>query len=133
MTAWINHVKEFAKSKGVSYRVALKDPQCSASYKSGKKDGKNEGKKEEKIAAEPTKEGLALKKRGRPRKYPSPEAAKEAKSEMTVKSNRKKKESKKGVEGQGIIVPNKSENTGGLGHIYPLSHEIVRQMLGISS
>ena len=127
MTAWINHVKEFAKSKGVSYRSALKDPQCSASYKNKKNSPKTE------VAVETTPEVSTPKKRGRPRKYPTPEVAKEAKKEMTVKSNRKKRESKKGMEGQGIIVPNKSENTGGLGHIYPLSHEIVRQMLGISS
>lgn len=37
MTAWINHVKEFAKNKGISYSCALSDPNCSASYKKREK------------------------------------------------------------------------------------------------
>ena len=33
---WISHVKSYAQEKGMKYRDALKDPDCSASYKSGK-------------------------------------------------------------------------------------------------
>lgn len=33
---WINHVKEYASKNNLKYRDALKDPECSASYKSGK-------------------------------------------------------------------------------------------------
>jgi hypothetical protein len=29
---WIEHVKEYASKHGVSYRTALKDPQCKSAY-----------------------------------------------------------------------------------------------------
>jgi hypothetical protein len=31
--SWIQHVKEYASKHGMSYRTALKDPQCKAAYK----------------------------------------------------------------------------------------------------
>lgn len=33
MNPWIKHVKEFALKHNISYRDALKNPQCKASYK----------------------------------------------------------------------------------------------------
>jgi len=30
---WIDHVRNFAKSKNISYAKAIKDPECKASYK----------------------------------------------------------------------------------------------------
>ena len=30
---WINHVKNYAQAKGISYKDALKDPNCKATYK----------------------------------------------------------------------------------------------------
>jgi hypothetical protein len=33
---WITHVKDFATKNGMSYRDALRDPKCKASYKTGK-------------------------------------------------------------------------------------------------
>ena len=30
--SWVNHVKEYASSKGIKYFDALKDPECKASY-----------------------------------------------------------------------------------------------------
>ena len=134
MTAWINHVREFAKTKGISYRTALKNPECSLSYKQ-KSNNKKSKKSTEEIAestAEPN-EPSAPKKKDRPRKYVSTEEAKEAKKEMTVKSNNKKKAKmvNENMEGKGIMIPNTNESTGGLEHIYPLSHDIVLKMLGI--
>ena len=44
MSNWINHVKEYATSKGISYKEALKDPNCKSSYHSTKaefKENKN--------------------------------------------------------------------------------------------
>lgn len=32
---WIEHVKEYASKNNLKYKDALKDPECSASYKSG--------------------------------------------------------------------------------------------------
>jgi hypothetical protein len=33
VNAWIEHVKEFAKDKGIKYSDAIKDPECKSSYK----------------------------------------------------------------------------------------------------
>jgi hypothetical protein len=33
--AWVNHVKQYAKDHNLKYGDALKDAECSASYKSG--------------------------------------------------------------------------------------------------
>ena len=40
MSNWINHVKEYATSKGISYKEALKDPNCKSSYHSSKAEQK---------------------------------------------------------------------------------------------
>jgi predicted nucleic acid-binding Zn-ribbon protein len=34
MNSWIQHVKQFAKNNNMSYSTALKEPDCSKSYKS---------------------------------------------------------------------------------------------------
>jgi len=36
MSSWIQHIKDFARQKGVSYACALSDPQCSISYQAKK-------------------------------------------------------------------------------------------------
>jgi hypothetical protein len=36
---WIEHVKEYASKHGVSYRTALKDPQCKSAYQKVKGNG----------------------------------------------------------------------------------------------
>jgi hypothetical protein len=40
MTDWTDHVKAFAKSKGMKFNEALKDPACSASYSKKEKPKK---------------------------------------------------------------------------------------------
>ena len=35
-SAWVEHVKEFAKRKGLSYGCALSDARCSKEYKTNK-------------------------------------------------------------------------------------------------
>ena len=37
LSNWINHVKAFAKSKGITYPEALKNPLCKNSFKKSKK------------------------------------------------------------------------------------------------
>ena len=37
LSNWINHVKAFAKSKGITYPEALKNPLCKKSFKKSKK------------------------------------------------------------------------------------------------
>ena len=166
---WIEHIKEFAKSNGMTYKDALKDPKCKEAYKTGKGLGGaiEEPKNNIEMKIEEVKKG-----RGRPKKYATAEEAKKAKSMKTMESNKRKKAQRKrsdsesssgsegGMEG-GVVVgkpigmPNpladpkfkkkymemkeaegkglnagyKTENPNGLGHIYPISHEAILQML----
>jgi hypothetical protein len=36
MQSWVQHVKSYCASKGISYKNALRDPQCKESYHSAK-------------------------------------------------------------------------------------------------
>lgn len=57
MSAWIEHVKTYAKEHNIKYRDALKE--ASASYKGNKKGEANETtKKTVEIQVEPVKEAL---------------------------------------------------------------------------
>ena len=40
MSNWINHVKEYAKTKGISYSSALKDPETKSTYHAKKTESK---------------------------------------------------------------------------------------------
>ena len=40
MSNWINHVKEFAKTKGITYNTALKDSDCKSTYHAKKTESK---------------------------------------------------------------------------------------------
>lgn len=48
MTAWTEHVKTYASSRGISYREALKDPDCKASYTKTSSSAKKPRAKKEK-------------------------------------------------------------------------------------
>lgn len=153
---WIEHIKSFAKSNGMKYRDALKDPKCKSAYQEGKGLG---GEIKNNIEMKIEEKGG---RRGRPPKYFTDEERKKAKSIKTMESNKRKKalskkesesssegeksegesEGKgipnplkktkkiiKEVEGKGLNVGYKTENPNGLGHIYPISHELVLQML----
>ena len=54
--AWVEHIRVFAKSKGVSYGCALGMPECRASYKSKKDTKKDAEPKKEEPVKEPKKE-----------------------------------------------------------------------------
>lgn len=150
---WIEHIKSFAKSNGMTYKDALKDPKCKEAYHSGKGLG---GEVKPNIEMKIEEKGG---RRGRPPKYFTDEDRKKAKSAKTMESNKRKKAQKskkeesssesesesegkgipnplkqtkkiiKELEGKGIIAGYKTENENGLGHIYPISHELVLQML----
>jgi len=63
MTAWTEHIKEFAKTHGITYGVAMKSPDCKSSYKKG-------GEVPSSVPdPAPTQE---TKKRGRPKKVVAP-------------------------------------------------------------
>ena len=76
MTAWTNYVKQYAKNKGITYKNALKDSTYASSYKSGK-DKPAEPVKEDNVQIKIEEKP---KKRGRPKKYATPEESKKAKS-----------------------------------------------------
>lgn len=172
---WIEHIKSFAKSNGMTYKDALKDPKCKEAYHTGKGLG---GEVKPNIELKIEEKG----RRGRPPKYFTDEDRKKAKSAKTMESNKRKKAQKskkeesssdsdsdmeggvligkpisnaivkpiskpigmpnplketkkvmKELEGKGIIAGYKTENANGLGHIYPISHELVLQMLSCCS
>jgi hypothetical protein len=41
MSNWVNHTKEYASRKGISYREALKDPECKSTYHNKKTEQKD--------------------------------------------------------------------------------------------
>ena len=125
MSAWVKHIKEFAKSKGIAYGKALSDPECKSSYHANKGKGleaeatpvKEEAKPE--VKPETTEE-VKPKRKGRPPKYLTAEERAEAKKVKTVESNKRR--------GKGLTVQVKAEADNGLGHIYPITHENVVAM-----
>ena len=195
-SAWIEHIKAFAKSNGMAYKDALKDPKCKSSYQEGKVKGKGVENQNgyagvpQEVTLKPkeekgtTKENIQMvvqekveekKRRGRPPKYSTDDERKKAKSAKTMESNKRKKSLKQSPEkegsesdsdagaftdleipkegkglpnplkkikkqtqnsivkdlvGKGIISAGyKTENANGLGHIYPISHELVLEMI----
>ena len=40
MSNWINHVKEYATRKGMTYNASLKDPECKSTYHAKKTESK---------------------------------------------------------------------------------------------
>jgi len=47
MTAWTEHIKDFAKRKGLTYGCALSDPECSKEYKAKRPPKLNKKEKKE--------------------------------------------------------------------------------------
>ena len=118
MSAWVKHIKEFAKTKGIPYGKALSDPECKASYHANKGKGLEEVKEVEPVVEQV--EEVKPKRKGRPPKYASAEERAEAKKVKTVESNKRR--------GKGLTVQVKAEADNGLGHIYPITHENVVAM-----
>ena len=142
MSKWIDFVKEFASKKGMSYRNALKDPECKKDYHASK--GGSLGK-------EPVLSPLPVGRKERKTKKPitkveeqpkveEPESPKEKeniKMEILEGGPKPKKERKRPkkteiipMEGEGILNAGYStEAVNGLEHIYPISHQLVLQMV----
>jgi hypothetical protein len=97
---WIEHVKDFAKSKGMTYRDALKSADCKSAYKSGSGGAVAEAPEAKENISMEIKE---IAKRGRPKKYATPEEAKKAKSMKTMESNKRKKAEKGGALPTGVF------------------------------
>jgi hypothetical protein len=92
-SAWVEHIKEFAKRKGMTYGCALSDAECKAEYHAKKTP------KTSKSAGGAEKENISMtitekKARGRPKKYATEEERKKAKSAKTIESNKRKKAGK---------------------------------------
>lgn len=137
MTAWTEHIKDFAKRKGITYGCALSDADCKAEYHAKRPPKLNKKEKKEVSGMEAEDINVAKKDniqmvisekkmRGRPKKYETDEERKKAKTTKTIESNKRKRAEKTG---KGINVGYTTENQNGLGHIYPISHEAVLQML----
>jgi len=132
---WIEHIKDYAKSNGMSYKDALKDPKCKSAYTSGKGLGGAMEAPKDNVEMKITE--VMTKRRGRPPKYFTEEDRKQAKSMKTMESNKRKKsqksmkesDSESDMEGKGLNVGYITENANGLGHIYPISHDMVLKML----
>jgi len=134
MSKWIDFVKEFASKKGMSYRNALKDPECKKDYHASK--GGSLGK-------EPILSPIPVGRKERKTKKPitkveEPESPKEnIKMEILEGGPKPKKERKRPkktevvpMEGEGILNAGYStEAVNGLEHIYPISHNLVLQMV----
>ena len=93
---WIEHIKDYAKSNGMSYKDALKDPKCKSAYSSGKGLGGAMEAPKDNVEMKITE--VMTKRRGRPPKYFTEEDRKQAKSMKTMESNKRKKIDK----GEGI-------------------------------
>jgi len=140
MTKWIEFVKEFASKKGMSYKNALKDPECKKEYHSSKSEGGS-------LAKEPVLVPPPMPKKERKTKKPiakvepEPESPKDNNITMEVlegghKPKKERKRPKKSVaepepmEGEGVLHAGyTAEAVNGLEHIYPISHNMVLKIV----
>lgn len=130
MSAWTNHLKEFAKKQGITYKEAMKDPKCKETYvKPVKGEGINLVVKEIKKKGKQAKKMIGLGVETETESKTSCEE-KEEKAETPKPKRRGRPPKVRALEGEGLIVKNKTENINGLGHIYPLSHQQILEMVG---
>jgi hypothetical protein len=148
MSKWTDHIKQFAKDKGISYREAMSSPECKSSYGGKGKEPNVEPKVELKVEE-------IKKPRGRPKKVqevivkeklphqkflhksnPALDQLLEAKSlEKTglagagLEPAKKRRGRPPKVKGDGLVAGYKTEAPNGLGHIYPVSHEMILEMV----
>jgi len=112
-SAWVEHIKEFAKRKGLTYGCALSDAECKAEYHAKKppKTSKSAGGAKSAGGENISMEIAEKKPRGRPKKYATDEERKKAKTAKTIESNKRKKASKfstAGAEKLEMAVPDMS-------------------------
>ena len=125
MTAWTEHIKDFAKRKGITYGCALSDADCKAEYHAKRPPKLNKKEKKEVSGMEAQDTNVAQKDniqmvisevkkgRGRPKKYETDEERKKAKSAKTIESNKRKRAEKK-AKGEGILpIPILAKRIGG--------------------
>jgi hypothetical protein len=119
MTKWIEFVKEFAKKKGMSYKNALKDPECKKEYHEVKGKGLVPVcSSSDSDSDHEQKENVSMKV-------------------VVPKEKAKRKSSKKSpieipqtIEGGGILKAGyTAEAVNGLEHIYPISHDMVLKIV----
>lgn len=112
MSKWTDFVKAYATKNGLTYKNALSSAECKSEYAKAnpkaEKVPKGKGIKDEKFPnglihidfeAEPKSKGEGItmtvaelkSKRGRPKKYATPEEAKAAKTAASVASNKRQK------------------------------------------
>ena len=140
MTKWIEFVKEFASKKGMSYKNALKDPECKKEYHSSKTEGGS-------LAKEPVLVPPPMPKKERKTKKPitkvepEPESPKENITMEVLEGGPKPKATRKRPKKTAVEIPHIPEGEGvlhagytaeavnGLEHIYPISHNMVLKIV----
>lgn len=95
MSAWVTHIKEFAREKGISYGCALSDPNCSITYQAKKLAAmrpvtEQRPRANTLLTEETIKERARKTKKGRTPKYATEEERKKAKRDQTLASNKRK-------------------------------------------
>jgi hypothetical protein len=101
---WVEHIKEYAKANGMTYKSALSDPKCKEAYAKSKGSGVELPVKPEENISMVIEE---KKTRGRPKKYATDEERKKAKTAKTIESNKRKRAEKKGegIEIKPAVMP----------------------------
>ena len=115
--AWTNFVRDWAKEKGTTYMVAIKDPAVSTAYKNQKKTTRKAVKEDtfDKLKADAVSMAEAIdppavkRKAGRPSKYATEEEKKEAKRLKTLASNKKKREEIQKAKKEGTMTEEQKE------------------------
>lgn len=114
-SAWIEHVKQFAKDKGMTYSAALKNPECKSSYKKGEKGVKPEKTEVKTLGNVLTHLTSHIKD---PKEPIDPRDFKQAKEVITAI-----KREKKSIKAKGLVVVPTDESVSGVMKVYPISAE----------
>jgi hypothetical protein len=127
MTKWIEFVKEFAKKKGMSYKNALKDPECKKEYHEVK------GKGLVPVCSSSDSDSDHEQKENVSMKVVIPKEKAKRKSSKKSSGPAEQKEPieiPQTIEGGGILKAGyTAEAVNGLEHIYPISHDMVLKIV----
>jgi hypothetical protein len=118
MTAWTEHIKEFAKTHGITYGVAMKSPECKSAYKKGGE------------TAPATPQEAPKKTRGRPKKVVAP-AEGEDNIKMVIAEKKPRGRPKKVVapaEGNGLLEELRKREMGQPHKVKEETEKKVREM-----
>jgi hypothetical protein len=153
VSAWISHIKEFAKKHGLTYKQAISDPECKSSYHSTKTPAeKTPAKRTPKVKISKTPKVKV------PKVKPATAAAPLTEDLDRLQAARQKELTRRleipanptnlaiqqpmpiakpivpvpGQQAMGLLyAPIKCEADNGLTHIYPLNHRMLTKLVRI--